>query len=1572
MGRLYSPAILAGSPTMPATEKTWRDQARMHVLFGVSALVMLVGTIWMLAKDHNREWRKWQLDDRSVERWTTEAQLAQAQRDSADKLGKLKGDLAKAQSAKVDKAKIDDFKKLVEKQEKQPDFAGVDLAYTRLQEAQNDEDATQARKDLLKQLDVFVREAKRRENAVLTKKKFVAADQTAKISERGIAVGEGKPTEKIDQELAQYKSQIFELDAQLASAKDYRVSLESAVRDIQATELDLGKQIAGIETEQKRLQDQLPGKLKSTGEWINRAPVLDALYTGDIKLEQIWLPDMKINYNFSSVARYDRCTVCHRSIDKTATGSPTEPAYPDIPRNKRARTVQLSVPAKPPNELLQADPAKVLDKVYGIGLASRGQVVSSDVTIQVIAPNSLAATAGLQTGDVLLAANGGPIETASDAWHYLVEIVEWSKPNEKPAEIALKIRRGLDQPFTSHPRLDLFVGSTSPHKKGEMGCTICHDGQGSGTEFKWASHTPNDPHQAIDWSRKYGWFNNHHWIFPMTPERFIESNCLKCHHDVVDLEPSERFPEPPAPKLVKGYELVRQYGCYGCHEIGGYDGPTKRIGPDLRLEPNYAEVASQVLADPSLNNTEKELASRLRERPSSSDVRNELMRAIRKDADLAKAKPEGTDKPGEKPRLKLETHALADALKDVDVPGPFRKVGPSLRHLNSKVDFNWVYSWIRKPSDFRPSTAKRIGTRMPQFFLNYEHLNNEDKAFAIHDLAGKEQQVTDLEYTKRFENIEIRSLSEFLLANSQPFQYIEQPQGITEQPSKDRGKVLFQTRGCLACHSHADFPGIRSTQGPDLSRLAAKLNTEKGQRWLYSWLKAPNHYYPRTAMPNVFLDPIVEHDPSGKPTGRVSDPAADIKAYLLSVPTDWKPEAGEKTQELTESEKLDLNELTTVWLSASFPRRRAVDFAKNGIPQELSGAIKVDEKVLLGPLDDNNRPKKQLEYVARRSLSRYGCFGCHDIPGYETAKPIGTPLASWGRKDPSQLAFENIDEFLSVHGQFIPTRNGTPAAAPESGTLGGEAPRHSGAASARPGGFAADPGEALHGENAGEHREFNPLDEKFDADTAYFLQSLASHERNGFLWQKLRMPRSFDYETTRTKRYDERLRMPKFPFDAREREAVMTFVLGLTNEAPASKYIYQPGPRQRAIVEGRHVLDKYNCAGCHMLDMERWDVAFKPNEFDKPPTVTDFPFIYPEVTPEQLKASQTADRRGFLHAELHGMPVRDEKTGKPRLVDADGVAIEPGDNESPRFYEFMPFQPVLTDGTLRMVGLQPLRISAALDGSGPARGTAYPGLGGDLAKYLYPVVIAQEKAVNPNVQVAEAWGWLPPPLHHEGTKVQTDWLHDFLMDPTPIRPAVVLRMPNFHMSGDEASKLVDYFAAKSNAEFPYEYNNRRRHGYLTELEQSHPALLNDAMKIVTNASYCVKCHSLGDFQVQGSPKSLGPNLDQVYRRLRPEYTRRWIGDPQRTLPYTGMPVNIQYAPNPPTYGGVDQSLFPGTSIAQLDGVVDLLMNFDEYARRQTSIKGLVKEAPPGAAPAGGTAPGGSPPTKPPGSTSGGR
>src|SRR4051794_36675424 len=110
---------------MPATEKTWRDQAKMHVLFGITSLVMLAGTLWMLAKDHNREWVKWQLSDRTREGWTIEAQLAQSQADSAVALTRLQKDLDASRSAKIDAELVNRFKQLATAEDERLKAAGM-------------------------------------------------------------------------------------------------------------------------------------------------------------------------------------------------------------------------------------------------------------------------------------------------------------------------------------------------------------------------------------------------------------------------------------------------------------------------------------------------------------------------------------------------------------------------------------------------------------------------------------------------------------------------------------------------------------------------------------------------------------------------------------------------------------------------------------------------------------------------------------------------------------------------------------------------------------------------------------------------------------------------------------------------------------------------------------------------------------------------------------------------------------------------------------------------------------------------------------------------------------------------------------------------------------------------------------------------------------------------------------------------------------------------------------------------------------------------------------------------------
>ncbi len=1556
----------------------------MHIVFAVSALIMGVSTIWMMAADHMREWKDWQLRDRKKDAWMLESRHDSLQETYAQQMTTYGADIRRLDSLEIAPAILTAFKQRVADQEADSrsaadgqtvaprapgDHATIDeQGFVRLNQlvdamkaaageaaklrtateaegatdearaaAQEAEDAAiAARQAVLSEMDGYIREARRRENALVSTKKARNGERTAVVSELGIKIGQSAPEDQLtatQHRIDDLDAELATLSEQIADAKGYRLDLEALVARANAEQTALAKQVDTMKTELDRLSDQVYKNTWNPGEWVTRWPVLNALYSGNIRIDQNWLPDLTINYNFAQVARFDRCATCHRAIATTAPGTAIDPLYPTVPKEEQARTFQMATPEAAPADPIPSDvdqwPRLVLD-AFGLALSDTGIVEDAEVTVHYVLPDSLAARAGLEAGDKIAALGGEPPADPVTARKLLLTMPTWGKP------LQVDVVRGLPHPYTAHPRLDLFLSDTSPHPQKDFGCTICHDGQGSGTSFPWTSHTPDNAGQQDAWAENHGWFDNHHWIFPMRPARFVESNCLKCHHQKGALEPSERFPDPPAPKLVEGWTLVQDYGCFGCHEINGYDSPTVTVGPDVRLEPNFNEVAAQIRRDPQLSDEERGYIERLIAQPTDADAREQLFASINRDALMARDPEAETDA-----RLSANTHQLAAGLKPVDMPGRMRKVGPSLRYVNSKVDYDWLYDWIRKPANFREST------KMPQFFGQYEHLNEADDASQLRD-------------SLRFEAIEIRALADYLLDKSVEFNYIAREENV-EAASAERGKWLFESRGCLACHSHEAFPEakekIAATQGPDLSRLGAKLNTEKGRDWLYSWLKQPNLYHARTVMPDLFLDPIAAKDAQGKPTGVVTDPAADISAFLLGVATDWQPTDVQPRDEWTDEQRGDLLDLAVLWLkSDTIPASRARRYLEEGIDPAQAAKLKADELLLVNwpdnPYNAQTRTDRQLEFVARKTIGKYGCFGCHDVPGFEDAKPIGTALVDWGRKESSKLAFENIHKFLETHG--INPEPPTEAelehareAAPEEQTPEG--------AVAKSTATAGHPG-ALHAEH---------LDPgNFGDNDSYFVQSLNSHTRDGFLWQKLRYPRSYDYKTTRNKNFNERLRMPKFPFNDQQREAVMTFVLGLVKEPPASRYIYRPGPREQAIVEGRAVLEQFNCAGCHTLKMEQWRLTFDDATFEPPVVEPDYPFLAPQFTDQQMAASLAKDYRGFMHATVHGEPAFDTETGQQPWVDVDLAPITPEElreaeaeegEEIPIFYQFTLWRNALIGGQPYSRGLNDLLIPADRDKRGPVGGTAYPAWGGDLARYLFPKVIAQARESGSTAKPTEAWGWLPPPLMDEGVKVQTDWLHGFLMDPTPIRPAVVLRMPNFHMSTGDAAKLVDFFAASSGAEYPYEFRPDQRAGYLQQVSLNRENPLAEAMNIVVNGTYCVKCHAVAEFSPLGDPYTFGPNLADVYKRLRPTFVRNWIANPVRILPYTGMPKNIPFHPTDPAQDGVNEQLFRGNSIEQLTGLVDLLMNFDMYAKAQTSVTPLV-EASAAAAAATGQAP----------------
>ncbi|MBI3466268.1 MAG: c-type cytochrome, partial [Planctomycetes bacterium] len=895
-------------------------------------------------------------------------------------------------------------------------------------------------------------------------------------------------------------------------------------------------------------------------------PIIDAFNTGAVEIKQTWLPDLLINYKHKRVARFDRCTTCHLGIDKTQPGTADVPGFAheqlisaamQTPSEAPQATVAITLRQmdKDQDGLISREEATddlrenfgqfdrsedgsidrdeltegYIEQHYGLLLADRGMLADDDVTVAGVRPESPAAKAGLLAGDVLYRISDVEITDKQLAHRYLLDSVRWGEP------ISITLRRGLPHPYSTHPRLDLFVGSLSPHNINDFGCTICHDGQGSATSFKWSSHTPNTPFEEGEWKSEHDWFNNHFWEYPMKPSRFVESNCIKCHHEVTELEPSQKYREPPAPKVVRGFNLVREFGCFGCHEINGFDGPHRRVGPDLRAEPNYFAAAAQLLTVPGLNEQEKELAQRVIAHPEDGESRHRLAELIQADASAG----EGDSS---QRRFGEAAYKLAGMVgADTDTPGRYRKVGPSLRHVRSKVDFDFLYNWVQEPKDFRPAT------RMPQFFGLNDHLLSAHQPTARGE-AEHETGSPDgggetanngnhkgLHEAERFEPVEIHGIVSYLLAKSQPFEYLGRPEGVIEAPSAERGEWLFETRGCLACHKHEKFPQAREDQGPDLSRLGSKLRTPDGQSWLYSWLRDPSRYHARTKMPNVFLEPIRETVKEGDNARQiVTDPAADIAAFLLAS-QGWEAKQPPRVDETA------VDELAHQYLTGSGTTRvQATRYLKEGISSSLASELAGDEVELVVGEGEPITIEHKLLYVGRRAIAKYGCSGCHDIPGFEDAKPIGTGLADWGRKDLSQLAFEQISHYIEET-------------------------------------------------EAGAEHDIYAAVKDMDPDKGYFIEQLLAHQREGFIWQKLRAPRSYDFKKTENKTYNERLRMPKFPITPEDIEAVATFVLGLVAEPPAARYIYEGDARQQAIVQGRQVIDMYNCAGCHTLDMETWE-----------------------------------------------------------------------------------------------------------------------------------------------------------------------------------------------------------------------------------------------------------------------------------------------------------------------------------------------------------------------------------------------
>ena len=94
-----------------------------------------------------------------------------------------------------------------------------------------------------------------------------------------------------------------------------------------------------------------------------------------------------------------------------------------------------------------------------------------------------------------------------------------------------------EQPFSAHP--GKYLDWHPPEK---FGCTICHGGQGLATEVAAA-------HGDVK-----------HWEEPLLRGPLVQASCAQCHGNVQKIAQH-------VPLLIKGRELFKAKGCYGCHAI---------------------------------------------------------------------------------------------------------------------------------------------------------------------------------------------------------------------------------------------------------------------------------------------------------------------------------------------------------------------------------------------------------------------------------------------------------------------------------------------------------------------------------------------------------------------------------------------------------------------------------------------------------------------------------------------------------------------------------------------------------------------------------------------------------------------------------------------------------------------------------------------------------------------------------------------------------------------------------------------------------------------------------------------
>ena len=374
------------------------------------------------------------------------------------------------------------------------------------------------------------------------------------------------------------------------------------------------------------------------------------------------------------------------------------------------------------------------------------------------------------------------------------------------------------QPFQTHPNLDVYVGSGSPHPLESTGCTVCHEGMGQSLSFVDAAHTPATPEQMTQWEEEYDWEESHLWDYPMLPTGMAEASCAKCHKEEIFV--------PNADTLNLGYGMYERAGCYACHKTRGFEN-LRKPGPSL------LRVASKL--------DEEWVANWIRDpralKPSTwmprvwynsntdtpeDAVRNEVeidavvayLFANAEDHEMAVSDPRPGDAENGRQIVEsvgcLACHVTGDESRED--AGPRRTFGQPLQGIGSKTSYEWLFDWVRDPKHYSAETY------MPDLRLTDAQV--ADVATYLAGLTGGAGTAAGATYAAS-------DVDDVLLDYMRAIVPMEEARAALaamspEERLLDLGNRAIGRYGCFSCH---EISGFEDTQaiGTELSEEGSKL-----------------------------------------------------------------------------------------------------------------------------------------------------------------------------------------------------------------------------------------------------------------------------------------------------------------------------------------------------------------------------------------------------------------------------------------------------------------------------------------------------------------------------------------------------------------------------------------------------------------------------------------------------------------------------------------------------------------------------------------------------------------------------